>query len=135
MLKSAATDRMFSRLVDLFALPNPSPQLITLKRLLLSYRSALLTTRLTHYTLSSVPLPISLDPSVVTPLPTRFRALRTLSWSTVKCIVRLPFFLVPMIVHAPIYAVGRWAGRAKMEEDRAQNKVGRSQSNIPNDAS
>lgn len=104
-------------------MPNPSPQLINLKALLLAYRSALLTTRLTHYTLSSVPLPISLDPSIPTPLPTRFRALRTLAWSTIVCILRLPFFLVPMVVHLPIYAVGRWAGRGKMEEDRAQNKV------------
>ncbi|EGU11469.1 Glycerol-3-phosphate-acyltransferase [Rhodotorula toruloides ATCC 204091] len=64
-------------LVDLFAAPNPSASLRRLRRLLNVYRDALYSTGVTHLSLSSLPLPATLDPSVPHPLPTRMRVLGT----------------------------------------------------------
>ncbi|BGP35303.1 hypothetical protein JCM10296v2_007138 [Rhodotorula toruloides] len=110
-------------LIDLFAAPNPSASLRRLRRLLNVYRDALYSTGVTHLSLSSLPLPATLDPSVPHPLPTRMRVLGTVILSTLACLVRLPFFLLPLIVHLPVYLFARYAASNALEEDQAQNKV------------
>lgn len=95
-----------------------------MKALLLAYQSTLHSTRLTHYTLSGVPLPSTLDPSVPHPLPTRFRSLRSLFISTLSSLLRLPFFILPLVVHLPIYVIAKYSLRlSKKEEDISQNKI------------
>ncbi|BGO95444.1 hypothetical protein NBRC10512_001412 [Rhodotorula toruloides] len=110
-------------LIDLFAAPNPSASLRRLRRLLNVYRDALYSTGVTHLSLSSLPLPATLDPSVPHPLPTRMRVLGTVILSTLACLIRLPFFLFPLIVHLPVYLFARYAASNALEEDQAQNKV------------
>lgn len=111
-------------LVNIFSNPSPSPQLSALKTLLLAYQSTLQTTKLTHYTLSSVSLPSTLDPSIPHPLPSRFRALRSIILLTISSALRLPFFIIPFIVHLPIYVISKYSLRiSKKEEDISQNKI------------
>ncbi|GAA5923090.1 hypothetical protein JCM3775_007434 [Rhodotorula graminis] len=110
-------------LVDLFASPKPSRSLRRLGRLLNAYRDALHSTGLSHLSLSSLPLPATLDPDVPHPPPTRFRVLGSVLLSTLSCLVRLPFFLLPLVVHLPVYTFARYASSGALEEDQAQNKV------------
>lgn len=92
--------------------------------LLLSYRTSLYDTHLTHSSLSGVPLPATLDPAVPHPLPTRFRVLLGLVWTTMASLSALPFFIVPLVVHMPMYLVGRYSLKfSDVDEDVAQNKV------------
>ncbi|GAA5911387.1 uncharacterized protein JCM6883_000080 [Sporobolomyces salmoneus] len=110
-------------LIDLFAAPSPSPALRRLKRLLNAYRDTLQASSLSHLSLSSLPLPATLDPSVPQPLPTRARVFTSICLSTLACLLRLPFFLLPLIVHLPIYLFTRYASSGALEEDQAQKKV------------
>lgn len=110
-------------MIDLFASPSASPALRRLKRLLNAYRDTLQASSLSHLSLSSLPLPATLDPSVPHPLPTRARVLTSISLSTFSCLLRLPFFLLPLIVHLPIYLFTRYASSGALEEDQAQKKV------------
>ena len=59
------------------------------------------------------------------PLPSR---LRTLSWlvaETLSVVVRLPLFVVPVLVYAPAYAFSRFGAKLAEDEEetQAQNKV------------
>ena len=110
-------------MIDLFASPSASPALRRLKRLLNAYRDTLQASSLSHLSLSTLPLPATLDPSVPHPLPTRARVLTSISLSTFSCLLRLPFFLLPLIVHLPIYLFTRYASSGALEEDQAQKKV------------
>ncbi|KAH7097251.1 acyltransferase [Auriculariales sp. MPI-PUGE-AT-0066] len=112
-------------LVDIFSTPNV-PGLSNLKSKLLTYHSLLRATGLTHADISAIPLPRNLDPkSRDVPLPSRLTTLGLLVSETLACMVRLPFFLLPLITHAPAYYMARFG--AKMAEDeeetQAQNKV------------
>ncbi|GAA5857422.1 hypothetical protein JCM9279_002506, partial [Rhodotorula babjevae] len=115
--------RIDQTLVDLFASPKPSRSLRRLSRLLNAYRDALHSTGLSHLSLSSLPLPATLDPDVPHPPPTRFRVLGSVLLSTLSCLARLPFFLLPLVVHLPVYTFARYASSGALEEDQAQNKV------------
>ncbi|GAA6063596.1 hypothetical protein JCM10212_000990 [Sporobolomyces blumeae] len=110
-------------LIDLFAAPSASPALRRLKRLLNAYRDTLAASSLAHLSLTALPLPATLDPSVPSPLPTRARVLSSILLSTLGCLLRLPFFLLPLIVHLPIYLFTRYASSGALEEDQAQKKV------------
>ncbi|GAA5866505.1 hypothetical protein JCM8547_000646 [Rhodosporidiobolus lusitaniae] len=110
-------------LIDLFAAPSISPSLRRTKDLLNQYRESLQSTALTHLSLSSLPLPATLDPSLPHPTPTRMRVLGSLILSTLSCLIRLPFFLLPLLVHLPVYLFARYASSGALEEDQAQNKV------------
>jgi len=111
-------------LVDLFSTPDPTPDFASVKRSLLEYYSLLQTTNLTNSVLSTLPLPQTLDPNHPTPLPSRLRTLSVLVRDSMASLARLPFFLLPLIVHMPIYIMG-WLGArlAADEETQAQNKV------------
>lgn len=110
-------------LTDLFASSSTSPALRRLRRLLNAYRDTLQASSLSHLSLSTLPLPSTLDPSVPNPLPTRARVLSSICFSTLACLLRLPFFLLPLIVHLPIYLFTRYASSGALEEDQAQKKV------------
>jgi glycerol-3-phosphate O-acyltransferase/dihydroxyacetone phosphate acyltransferase len=113
------------RLVDMFSPPTSSKQLQELKDLLNKYNRLLVTAKLTNNELADLPLPGSLQPSSSTPLPTRFSTLTLLIKDTISCAVRLPFFLVPMIIHLPIYVMARMGANIVKEEmeTQAQMKV------------
>ena len=75
--------------------------------------------------MSSLPLPLALDPNRSIPFPSR---LRTLSWlvaETLAVAIRLPIFVLPLLVYAPAYALGRLGAKLveDEEETQAQNKV------------
>ncbi|KAJ9108766.1 hypothetical protein QFC21_000086 [Naganishia friedmannii] len=112
-------------LVDMFSPPTSNKQLQELKDLLNKYNRLLITAKLTNNELADLPLPGTLEPSSSTPLPTRFSTLTMLIRDTVSCAVRLPFFLVPMIIHLPIYVMARMGANIVKEEmeTQAQMKV------------
>ncbi|TFK54569.1 glycerol-3-phosphate-acyltransferase [Heliocybe sulcata] len=113
-------------LVDLFSTPDVTPNFSSVKRYLLEYYSLLQSTNLTNSTLSSLPLSSTLDPSNANVrLPSRLWTLTALIFSTLAVLIRLPFFLVPFIIHAPAYFLGRLGARLVEEEEetQAQNKV------------
>lgn len=102
-----------------------APNMKSVKRHLLEYYSLLQTTKLTNSVLSALPLPRTLDPDHPTPLPGRLRTLGVLVRDSISSIARLPFFLFPLIVHMPIYILGRLGARLveHEEETQAQYKV------------
>lgn len=75
--------------------------------------------------LTSLPLPRTLDPSHPTPLPSRLATLTLLIRDTLACLIRFPFFIGPLLLHAPAYIVARIGARLveDEEETQAQNKV------------
>ena len=110
--------------MDLFSTPDATPNFASVKRSLLEYYSLLETTKLTNSALSALPLPQTLDPNRPTPLPSRLRTLSVLVRDSTASLARLPFFLFPLIVHMPIYIMGRLGARlAEDEEEKAQYKV------------
>ncbi|KAG7098271.1 hypothetical protein E1B28_000233 [Marasmius oreades] len=112
-------------LVDLFATPDVTPNIVSVKRNLLEYYSLLQSTNLTNSVFSALPLPRSLDPNIPTPLPSRLYTLLIFIRDTLSALVRLPFFLFPLIVHLPVYIMGRLGARLVQDEEetQAQNKV------------
>ncbi|TDL21704.1 acyltransferase [Rickenella mellea] len=112
-------------IVDLFSTPDLAPNFPAIRRHLLTYYSLLEYSKLTNSLLSSLPLPPSLDPSHPTPLPSRLYTLAILIRDTLSCAVRLPFAFVPLLLHAPAYAVARLGARLAEDEEetQAQNKV------------
>jgi glycerol-3-phosphate O-acyltransferase / dihydroxyacetone phosphate acyltransferase len=111
--------------VDLFCTIDATPNFKSVKRHLLEYYSLLQVTHLTNSVLSNLPLPRTLDPNHPTPLPSRLLTLSILVRDSVAALARLPFFLFPLIVHLPVYLIGRLGARLAddEEETRAQNKV------------
>jgi glycerol-3-phosphate O-acyltransferase/dihydroxyacetone phosphate acyltransferase len=90
----------------------------------MTYHSLLKTSQLTNETLAFLPLPRNLDPRRPMPFPSRITTFLVLIRDTLSAMLRLPLFLVPLLVHFPIYAISRWVGRQSEEEETmAQNKV------------
>ncbi|KAJ8583317.1 hypothetical protein M405DRAFT_799415 [Rhizopogon salebrosus TDB-379] len=112
-------------LVDLFSTNDATPNFSTVRRHLLGYYSLLQSTNLTNSVLSSLPLPPTLSPSHPTPLPSRLLTLSILIRDTLAALIRLPFFLFPLLLHAPVYVMGRIGARLveHEEETQAQNKA------------
>ncbi|KAH8116623.1 hypothetical protein DFH11DRAFT_1829583 [Phellopilus nigrolimitatus] len=112
-------------LVDLFSTPDATANMTHVRRRLLEYYSLLQSSKLTNSALSALPLPKTLDPRRAEPLPSRLRTLLLLLRDTLSVLVRLPFFLFPLLVHLPAYLASRWAARLveDEEETQAQNKV------------
>lgn len=112
-------------LADLFCTPSPSPSLSKVKADLLKYYTLLKSSRLDNASLSQLPLPQTLDPSVPVRLPSRLRTVWVLFIDTVACMIRLPFFLLPLLVHIPAYLAGRMGARLVEDEEEtmAQNKI------------
>jgi glycerol-3-phosphate O-acyltransferase/dihydroxyacetone phosphate acyltransferase len=112
-------------LVDLFSTTDAAANFSTVRRHLLGYYSLLQSTNLTNSVLSSLPLPPTLSPSHPTPLPSRLLTLSVLIRDTLAALIRLPFFLIPLLLHTPVYVMGRiGAGLVEHEEEtQAQNKA------------
>jgi len=112
-------------LVDLFSTPDASPNFNSAKRNLLEYYSLLQSSHLTNSVLSSLPLPRSLDPNIPAPVPSRLFTLIILVRDTISALIRLPFFLFPLLVHLPVYFMGRLGAKLVQDEEetQAQNKV------------
>lgn len=112
-------------LVDLFSTTDATPNFTSVRRYLLEYYSLLQTAHLTNSVLAYLPLPRTLDPNHPTPLPSRLHTFAILFRDSLTSLLRLPFFIFPLIVHLPVYVIGRLG--AKMVEDeeetQAQNKV------------
>lgn len=112
-------------IVDLFSTPEATSNFNSQKRRLLEYYALLQSTHMTNSVLSDLPLPPSLSPSQPISLPSRLRTLLFLIKDTLSSLTRLPFFLFPLIVHLPVYVMGRLAAKLveDEEETQAQNKV------------
>lgn len=121
----APPSNLHGRLVDVFSTPNATVNFVSVRRALLEYYSLLQSTNLTNSVLSSLPLPRTLDPNVATPLPSRVYTLLLLLRDSLSSLARLPFFLFPVVVHMPVYFMGRLGAQLveDEEETQAQNKV------------
>lgn len=109
----------------MFSTPDATSNLNSVKGHLLEYYSLLQSSHLTNSVLSSLPLPCTLDPNTPTTVPSRLLTLLILIRDSLSALVGLPFFLFPLIVHMPVYIMGRMGARLveDEEETQAQNKV------------
>jgi len=112
-------------LIDLFLTQDLSPRLKELKKSLLVYDSLLQSSRFTNQDISSLPLPPSLNPNRAISIFTRLLTFLFLIRDTLTTFMRLPFFIVPLLIHFPIYAMSRYGGKLveDEEETQAQNKL------------
>ena len=122
-LLSCVTLTLSCRLVDLFSTPDLVPNITAIKRHLLTYYSLLESTHLTHAVLSSLPLPATLDPRQPVPLPSRLLTLSILVRDSISLIVHLPFSILPLVVHAPAYLMGRYGARLVEDEEETQAQM------------
>lgn len=95
------------------------------RRHLLEYYSLLQSSHLSNSVLSSLPLPNSLDPRTPATLPSRLFTLLILFRDSISAASRLPFFLLPLLIHLPVYLTSRLGASLveDEEETQAQNKV------------
>jgi glycerol-3-phosphate O-acyltransferase / dihydroxyacetone phosphate acyltransferase len=114
-----------SSLIDLFSTAALGPDYVALKQALLSYDSLLQSSRFTNADLAFLPLSSDLDPLKDIPTPTRLMTLSLLIRDTLILAIRFPFFLLPALIHVPIYLVGRFGGKLATDEEetQAQNKM------------
>ncbi|KAF9531602.1 glycerol-3-phosphate-acyltransferase [Crepidotus variabilis] len=112
-------------LVDLFTEINVTSNCKTARRHLLEYYSLLQSSHLTNSVLSSLPLPRSLDPKHSATIPSRLYTLLILIRDSIPVFIQLPFILIPLLIHAPVYFMGRVGAKLAdtEEETQAQNKV------------
>ncbi|KAG6880345.1 hypothetical protein C0992_011096 [Termitomyces sp. T32_za158] len=98
---------------------------VAVSQTLLEYYSLLQSTHLTNSVLKSLPLPRSLNPTIPAPIPSRLFTLLILIRDTLSALIRLPFFLFPLIMYLPVYSMGRLGARLVKDEEetQAQNKV------------
>ena len=111
--------------MDLFSDPAVVTDFKSVKRYLLGYYSLLQSSHLSNSVLSSLPLPRSLDPNTFVTVPSRLYTLLILFRDSISVLIQLPFFLLPLIVHIPVYVMGRLGAKLveHEEETQAQNKV------------
>ncbi|KAH8827334.1 glycerol-3-phosphate-acyltransferase [Flagelloscypha sp. PMI_526] len=113
-------------LVDLFTTPHLVPDIKDVQIALLEYYSLLQATHLSHSVLSNLPLPKTLDPKQQNiSMPSRLYTVALLIKDTLSLVIRLPFFVFPLLVHFPVYFMAKFgAGLVRDEEEsQAQNKV------------
>ncbi|KAI6166021.1 hypothetical protein EDD17DRAFT_116503 [Pisolithus thermaeus] len=112
-------------LVDLLSTKDATVNYKSVRRHLLEYYSLLQSTHLTNSVLASLHLPATLSPTRPTPLPSRLFTLSILIRDTLAVLIRLPIFFLPLLLHLPVYIIGRRAARLSEheEETQAQNKV------------
>ncbi|KAG8731761.1 hypothetical protein FRC11_002459 [Ceratobasidium sp. 423] len=110
-------------LIDAFSEPNKSPLFESTRKALLTYYSLLESAKLTHEALADLPLPRALDPSTETSLPSRLSTLAILLKDTIATVIRLPFFVLPALVHLPAYVICRMLARMVEEEEETQAQM------------
>jgi glycerol-3-phosphate O-acyltransferase / dihydroxyacetone phosphate acyltransferase len=91
-------------------------------RSLVESYSILQSAQLTNSVLSSLPLPRTLDPQAhqPVPLPSRLFTLLILIRDSLAYLIRLPFFIIPLIVHSLAYAMSRLGARLVIDEEESQ---------------
>jgi glycerol-3-phosphate O-acyltransferase/dihydroxyacetone phosphate acyltransferase len=109
-------------LVDLFA-TSSNERITALRTLLVTYSRLLTTSRLSNAALTDLPLPQNLDPKSPISLPNRFFAVYLLVKDTLIALIRLPFFLVPLLTHLPVYVVGALGSRLAEDEMETQAQM------------
>lgn len=109
----------------MFSTPDATANFVSVRRHLLEYYSLLQSTHLTNSVLSALPLPKTLDPNTPTTLPSRLLTILILIRDSFSALGGLPLFLFPLILHMPVYIMGRLGARLveDEEETQAQNKV------------
>jgi glycerol-3-phosphate O-acyltransferase / dihydroxyacetone phosphate acyltransferase len=102
-----------------------TPNFNVAKQHLLRYYSLLHSSHLTNAVLHSLPLPRSLDPNTPATVPSRLYTLLLFIRDSTAALVKLPFCFVPLIVHTPVYIMGRIGAKLveSEEETQAQNKL------------
>ncbi|KAG8813107.1 hypothetical protein FRC17_001671 [Serendipita sp. 399] len=117
---------VYQTLVDVFSTPwDSDSEFVALKRSLITYYSLLKTTHLTNGELANLPLSQSRKASSESPVPSRLSTILPLLRESIAVLIRLPLFLVPLMINLPIYWTTRWAGeKASVDEESiAQSKV------------
>lgn len=111
-------------LVDLLSTTG-NERINSLRTLLVTYHRLLMASRLSNEVLTDIPLPRTLDPNRKMSLPNRFLPLWLLIKDSISSLIRLPFFLFPLITHMPVYVVGILGSRLVEDEleTQAQMKV------------
>jgi len=112
-------------LVDLFSNVEVTPDFKVVRQHLLRYYSLLQSSHLTNAVLHSLPLPRSLDPNTPATVPSRLYTLLLFIRDSAAALILLPFCFVPLIVHTPVYIMGRIGAKLveSEEETQAQNKL------------
>lgn len=113
-----------ARLVDLLSTTG-NERIDSLKSLLVTYYRLLTASRLSNEVLIDIPLPRNLDPNRKITLPNRFLPLWLLVKDSLSCLIRLPFFIFPLMINMPIYIVGILGARLVEDEleTQAQMKI------------
>lgn len=109
-------------LIDMFS-ENRSPLFESTRKALLTYYWLLESAKLSHEALADLALPRTLDPSVEAPLPSRLSTLAILLKDTIATTIRLPFFVLPALVHLPAYVLCRMLARMVEEEEETQAQM------------
>ncbi|KAJ1304729.1 hypothetical protein OPQ81_005867 [Rhizoctonia solani] len=110
-------------LIDMFSEPNKSPQFESTRKALLKYYWLLESAKLSHEALADLPLPRTLDPSTEASLPSRLSTLAILLKDTISTSLRLPFFVLPALIHLPAYVMCRMLARMVEEEEETQAQM------------
>ena len=114
-------------LVDLFSpFSPPSSAASSARSTLIDYEACLRSNFYTNASLNALPLPRILDPLHSAPPPERLRTLLALVKATLSSLVLLPFFLLPLLAHTPIYVIGKGTQlylNTDEPEAYAQNKI------------
>jgi len=112
-------------LVNLFS-SSSAKSITDTKQALVEYEALLRTLHYTNSSLNALPLPRILDPAHPSATPARFSSLFALLKTTFSSLIFLPFFILPLLTHIPIYTIGKWTAY-KMNTDEpeqaAQNKI------------
>lgn len=77
------------------------------RQALIAYESALKARHFTNSSLNALPLPRILDPRTPATPPDRLRTLWALTQTTISSLLYLPFFILPLLTHLPIYTIGK----------------------------
>jgi len=110
------------RLVDLFTTTS-IPRLTALKTTLITYNKLLISSRLSNEALTDIPLPQDLNPSTKISLPSRFFTLWLLIKDSMAMLLRLPFFVVPLLAHLPVYICAVLGARLAEDEVETQAQM------------
>jgi glycerol-3-phosphate O-acyltransferase/dihydroxyacetone phosphate acyltransferase len=118
----AEVQNLINSLVDLFS-TSGNKSIDSLRSLLVTYHRLLTASRLSNQALVDIPLPRDLDPKRKLSLPNRFLPLWLLIKDSLASLIRLPFFLFPLITHIPIYIVGILGARLVEDEMETQAQM------------
>lgn len=118
--------RSFS-LVDLFSPTSSYAETAqSARQALIAYEASLRARHFTNASLNALPLPRILDPQTPAHPPARLRTLWALFQTTISSILYLPFFILPLMAHLPIYTIGKFTQvylNSEEPEAFAQNKI------------